>query len=154
MKPKKSQIESLICNCLYCINLLIKQFLFFKTENCKVTGVPGNVLYTPRSQYGRKGEKLTFFCRWRGQFLQGNKVIECRADGQWSDPFPTCGGKSMLSLPFARYLEKWRERMMTQLSAVSHNTLRSRRAWFAVFTLLACPTYSNYVHCFLVLQIS
>ncbi|XP_049443566.1 complement factor H-like isoform X17 [Epinephelus fuscoguttatus] len=64
------------------------------SENCKVTGVSGSVLFSPRvrvNQIKSKGEKLTFRCRRRGDFLQGKAVVTCLADGQWSDPFPTCG---------------------------------------------------------------
>ncbi|XP_078025137.1 complement factor H-related protein 2-like isoform X2 [Epinephelus lanceolatus] len=62
-------------------------------ENCKVTGVSGSVLLIPRVRGNqlRKGEKLTFQCRRRGDFLQGKAVVTCLADGQWSDLFPTCG---------------------------------------------------------------
>nr|XP_033478142.1 complement factor H-like isoform X2 [Epinephelus lanceolatus] len=62
-------------------------------ENCKVTGVSGSVLLIERVRVNqlRKGEKLTFQCRRRGDFLQGKAVVTCLADGQWSDPFPTCG---------------------------------------------------------------
>uniref|UniRef100_A0A3P9DTX8 Complement factor H-related protein 2-like n=1 Tax=Maylandia zebra TaxID=106582 RepID=A0A3P9DTX8_9CICH len=39
----------------------------------------------------KKGQKLTFTCLRRNHFMQGNKTVECLANGQWSDPFPTCG---------------------------------------------------------------
>ncbi|XP_076582273.1 complement factor H-related protein 1-like [Chaetodon auriga] len=63
------------------------------TEKCIIRGVPQNVQYTPRVRNSqlRKGEKLTFSCRWHGEVVRGKKEIECSASGQWSDPFPTCG---------------------------------------------------------------
>ncbi|XP_045905841.1 complement factor H-related protein 1-like isoform X2 [Micropterus dolomieu] len=62
-------------------------------DKCKVTDVPANVyipVYVPNNQL-RKGQKLRFECRQRGHFLRGNASVECLANGQWSDPFPTCG---------------------------------------------------------------
>lgn len=93
-----NETKKSLCHCLNCINFLTKQIFFFKTENCKVTGVQYNVYVTthvPNNQV-RPGQKLTFACRLRGHFLQGNKEVECLANGEWSDPFPTCGGKSIM----------------------------------------------------------
>lgn len=93
-----NETQKSLCYCLCCINLLMKQIFFFKTENCKVTGVQNNVRIitnVPNNQV-RPGQKLRFACRLRGHFLQGNKEVECLANGEWSDPFPTCGGKSIL----------------------------------------------------------
>ena len=77
---------------------MMTQIFFFKTENCKVTGVPDRVRITTnvRNNQVRRGQKLSFACHYRGDFLQGNAVVECLADGQWSAPFPTCGGKFIL----------------------------------------------------------
>ncbi|XP_044056186.1 complement factor H-like isoform X2 [Siniperca chuatsi] len=62
-------------------------------EKCNVTGVPANVritTYVPNNQL-RKGQNLRFACRKRGDTLRGRASVECLANGQWSDPFPTCG---------------------------------------------------------------
>ncbi|XP_073332115.1 complement factor H-related protein 1-like [Pagrus major] len=61
---------------------------------CQVTGVPDSVhitTYIPNKQL-RRGQQLRFACRHHGHFLQGKAMVECLADGQWSAPFPTCGG--------------------------------------------------------------
>uniref|UniRef100_A0A3Q1B2W6 Sushi domain-containing protein n=1 Tax=Amphiprion ocellaris TaxID=80972 RepID=A0A3Q1B2W6_AMPOC len=57
------------------------------------SGLAANVVVTPRlsGQTLTKGQKLTFSCSQRGQFIQGNATVECLANGQWSDSFPTCG---------------------------------------------------------------
>ncbi|XP_044056029.1 complement factor H-like [Siniperca chuatsi] len=62
-------------------------------EKCNVTGVPANVritTYVPNNQL-RKGQNLRFACHKRGDTLRGRASVECLANGQWSDPFPTCG---------------------------------------------------------------
>ncbi|XP_076582274.1 complement factor H-related protein 1-like [Chaetodon auriga] len=71
------------------------------TEKCIIRDVPQNVQYTPRVRNNRlrKGEKLTFSCRQRGEVVRGKKEIECSAGGQWSDPFPTCGEPSGCERP-------------------------------------------------------
>lgn len=79
------------------INKTVLLFCFFliKIDRCTITGVPENVWmyrYVEGEQL-RKGEKLRFHCRLRNHILQGNKEVECLENGQWSDPFPTCGGK-------------------------------------------------------------
>ena len=94
----RKKTVSVICCCLYCLNLLIKQIFFLKTENCKVPGLSDG-LQLPTHEPGdqlRTGEKLTFTCRRRGDFVRGKAEVECLAGGRWSDPFPTCGGKSIL----------------------------------------------------------
>ncbi|XP_073331839.1 complement factor H-like [Pagrus major] len=63
-------------------------------EKCQVTGVPNSVHITPSvpNKQLRRGQQLRFTCRYHGHFLQGKAMVECLADGQWSAPFPTCGG--------------------------------------------------------------
>uniref|UniRef100_A0A4W6F526 Sushi domain-containing protein n=1 Tax=Lates calcarifer TaxID=8187 RepID=A0A4W6F526_LATCA len=60
---------------------------------CRVTGIPQNVNTIPRvpAYEQRKGQKLRFSCRLRGHVLHGKAQVECLENGQWSDPFPTCG---------------------------------------------------------------
>ncbi|XP_042369307.1 complement factor H-like [Plectropomus leopardus] len=62
-------------------------------EKCKVAGVSDSVYLITRvpGNQVRKGQKLRFQCRRRGDFLRGKAEVECSAGGQWSDPFPTCG---------------------------------------------------------------
>uniref|UniRef100_A0AAQ6IG79 Sushi domain-containing protein n=1 Tax=Anabas testudineus TaxID=64144 RepID=A0AAQ6IG79_ANATE len=63
-------------------------------ENCRVTEIPGSVRLTTRHVAGsqlRAGEKLRFDCRQRNHIIHGNEEVECLANGQWSEPFPTCG---------------------------------------------------------------
>ncbi|KAF7648106.1 hypothetical protein LDENG_00161560 [Lucifuga dentata] len=36
------------------------------------------------------GSKIIFSCP-AGKFVQGKAEVECLANGEWSDPFPTCG---------------------------------------------------------------
>ncbi|XP_029285969.1 complement factor H-like [Cottoperca gobio] len=62
-------------------------------EKCKVADVSDSVrlnTYVPNKQL-RKGQHLRFECRNQRDFIRGNDVIECLANGQWSDLFPTCG---------------------------------------------------------------
>uniref|UniRef100_A0A8C9YDB2 Complement factor H n=1 Tax=Sander lucioperca TaxID=283035 RepID=A0A8C9YDB2_SANLU len=90
---KSFRISGIICCCLYCLKLLIKQILSLKTEKCKVPRLSDGLqlpTYEQRDQL-RTGEKLTFTCRRRGDFLRGKAEVECLAGGRWSDPFPTCG---------------------------------------------------------------
>ncbi|XP_050933041.1 complement factor H isoform X6 [Lates calcarifer] len=63
------------------------------SESCRVTGIPQNVNTIPRvpAYEQRKGQKLRFSCRLRGHVLHGKAQVECLENGQWSDPFPTCG---------------------------------------------------------------
>lgn len=77
-----------------------------KTENCIITGIPPSVYLTrrPQSREVRKGQKLHFKCRSSRQFLHGNAEVECLTTGQWSHPFPTCGGNSVL-LPFFKTIQ-------------------------------------------------
>uniref|UniRef100_A0A8D3B9S7 Sushi domain-containing protein n=1 Tax=Scophthalmus maximus TaxID=52904 RepID=A0A8D3B9S7_SCOMX len=51
--------------------------------------------YVPGHQL-TKGQKLRFSCSLRSHILRGKAEVECLAGGQWSDPFPTCGGKRIL----------------------------------------------------------
>lgn len=44
--------------------------------------------------YLSKGESITFECRERGYFPEGNEKMECLGNGQWSGVFPTCESKS------------------------------------------------------------
>ncbi|CAI5637022.1 complement factor H [Oreochromis niloticus] len=63
------------------------------SDHCKVTRISDSVRMTSHIQGNelKKGQKLTFTCLRRNHFMQGNKTVECLANGQWSDPFPTCG---------------------------------------------------------------
>ncbi|XP_077390748.1 complement factor H-like [Festucalex cinctus] len=63
------------------------------TEPCQLTDVPANVRVETRLQgtRARPGQKLRFSCRTRNQVLRGKAEVECLPNGQWSDPFPTCG---------------------------------------------------------------
>lgn len=69
-----------------------------KTENCRITYIPPSVKAYSASggTEVRKGQKLTFICKNKKKFLHGNAEVECLANGQWSHPFPTCGGNSVL----------------------------------------------------------
>ncbi|XP_031138152.1 complement factor H-like isoform X1 [Sander lucioperca] len=70
-------------------------------EKCKVPHLSDGLqlpTYEQRDQL-RTGEKLTFTCRWRGDFLRGKAEVECLAGGRWSDPFPTCGVPSGCGTP-------------------------------------------------------
>ncbi|XP_061682050.1 complement factor H-like [Syngnathoides biaculeatus] len=62
-------------------------------EPCKVTGIPASVTLSTNleDRQATKGQKLKFYCRLRQQMLRGKAEIECLPNGQWSDPFPTCG---------------------------------------------------------------
>ncbi|XP_026200728.1 complement factor H-related protein 1-like [Anabas testudineus] len=63
-------------------------------QNCRVTEIPGSVWITTRHVAGsqlRAGEKLRFDCRLLDHVINGNQEVECLANGQWSEPFPTCG---------------------------------------------------------------
>lgn len=74
-----------------------EQIAFFKADECKVRGIPNSVRITshiPGNQL-QKGQKITFACRQRHLFMRGNETVKCLENGQWSDPFPTCGGKSI-----------------------------------------------------------
>uniref|UniRef100_A0A3Q1IA51 Sushi domain-containing protein n=1 Tax=Anabas testudineus TaxID=64144 RepID=A0A3Q1IA51_ANATE len=64
------------------------------SKNCRVTEIPGSVRLTTKHVAGsqlRAGEKLRFDCRQRNHVIHGNDKVECLANGQWSEPFPTCG---------------------------------------------------------------
>ncbi|CAB1446661.1 unnamed protein product [Pleuronectes platessa] len=61
------------------------------TDKCKFTGVPYNMHVRGPGLQLTQGQKLTFSCRFRGQTLRGKSEVKCLANGQWSDPFPTCG---------------------------------------------------------------
>ncbi|XP_070688395.1 complement factor H-like [Pempheris klunzingeri] len=64
------------------------------SARCKIPVVPNNVHSIPnvRGNLLRKGQILRFACRYHGEVLRGKAAVECLAEGQWSDPFPTCGG--------------------------------------------------------------
>uniref|UniRef100_A0A8C3A2I9 Sushi domain-containing protein n=1 Tax=Cyclopterus lumpus TaxID=8103 RepID=A0A8C3A2I9_CYCLU len=47
----------------------------------------------------RKGQKLSFYCRYRGDYLRGKAEVECLASGQWSHSYPTCGDPSDCEMP-------------------------------------------------------
>lgn len=66
-----------------------------KTENCRITEVPSSV-YIISGNLLSKGQKLEFRCRNPAKFLQSTSEVECLAHQQWSHPFPTCGGNSIL----------------------------------------------------------
>lgn len=63
------------------------------SETCTVTGLPRSVRIDEylEGQQLRKGQKLKFYCRLRGDTLQGKREVECIENGEWSGPFPTCG---------------------------------------------------------------
>ncbi|XP_060933532.1 complement factor H-like isoform X10 [Limanda limanda] len=63
------------------------------SDKCKFTGDPANMIVrAPGSRHRlAQGEKLTFSCRLTSQTLRGKSEVTCLANGQWSDPFPTCG---------------------------------------------------------------
>ncbi|XP_067369007.1 complement factor H-like isoform X2 [Channa argus] len=71
-------------------------------DKCRFTGVAQGVVFTPRSARGHmfnRGQKLQFGCRMYGHFLHGNAEVVCSGNGQWSDPFPTCGPPSGCGKP-------------------------------------------------------
>lgn len=70
-----------------------------KTEKCRITEVPWSVHIIsghPLSNNLRKGQKMEFGCKNSAKFLHGTSEVECLTNGQWSHPFPTCGGNSIL----------------------------------------------------------
>ncbi|XP_051929500.1 complement factor H-like [Hippocampus zosterae] len=71
------------------------------TEPCQVSGIHASVRLSSsfRGTQAREGQKLTFHCRLRGQMLQGKAEVKCLPNGQWSDPFPTCGAPSECERP-------------------------------------------------------
>ncbi|XP_068446215.1 complement factor H-like [Clinocottus analis] len=60
---------------------------------CRIAGVSDNVGLSThiRGNHLRKGQKLRFYCHRDEDFLRGKVEVECLANGQWSDSFPTCG---------------------------------------------------------------
>ncbi|XP_030583027.1 complement factor H-like [Archocentrus centrarchus] len=61
-------------------------------EKCTVPEIPSSLRFTtdsPRSQI-LKGQYLTFTCVDSTHIIKGNATFECLANGQWSDPLPTC----------------------------------------------------------------
>lgn len=75
--------------------------VFCQTEFCHAYRLPNNVITSGNQIFpliARPGNKLTFGCSRSGQFLQGAKQVFCLATGQWSQPFPTCGGKPVWSV--------------------------------------------------------
>ncbi|XP_067369008.1 complement factor H-like [Channa argus] len=71
-------------------------------DKCRFTGVAESVVFTPRPARGHmfnRGQKLQFGCRMYGHFLHGNAEVVCSGNGQWSDPFPTCGPPSGCGKP-------------------------------------------------------
>uniref|UniRef100_A0A8C3A288 Sushi domain-containing protein n=1 Tax=Cyclopterus lumpus TaxID=8103 RepID=A0A8C3A288_CYCLU len=71
------------------------------TEKCRVTGFSDSVhlkTYEEGNQL-RKGQKLSFYCRYRGDYLRGKAEVECLASGQWSHSYPTCGDPSDCEMP-------------------------------------------------------
>lgn len=70
-----------------------------KTDNCRITEVPSSVYIISGhtlSNNVRKGQKIKFGCKYAAKFLYGTSEVECLANGQWSQSFPTCGGNSIL----------------------------------------------------------
>ncbi|XP_074523966.1 complement factor H-like [Halichoeres trimaculatus] len=66
------------------------------TDKCRVTGLTDSVRASPRlqnNQQVRKGIRIRFECAnyRRGHELRGSQYVECLANGQWSEDFPTCG---------------------------------------------------------------
>lgn len=71
------------------------------TENCRITDVPWSVdIISGHYQYSevRKGQMVKFRCKNPRTFIHGASEVECLDNGQWSQPFPTCGGNSILLL--------------------------------------------------------
>lgn len=71
------------------------------TENCRITDVPRSVyIISGHSQYSqvRKGQIVKFRCDNPTTFIHGSSEVECLDNGQWSHPFPTCRGNSILLL--------------------------------------------------------
>ncbi|XP_061153328.1 complement factor H [Syngnathus typhle] len=70
-------------------------------EPCQLTDIPNSVRLTTQltDTQVRKGQKLKFYCPLRGQLLQGKAEVECLSNGQWSNPFPTCGAPSQCERP-------------------------------------------------------
>lgn len=78
------------------VNVLTKNCFFCQTEYCHVTHLPNNVIVNEIGRLphaARQGQRLTFRCSRHGQVLHGANSVECLANGEWSHPFPTCGGK-------------------------------------------------------------
>lgn len=75
-----------------------KQPLFcFQPDKCIIKGIPSNVNirnYNEGDQLS-PGQKVQLSCRIRSHVVQGKSEIHCLANGQWSHPFPTCGGRSL-----------------------------------------------------------
>ncbi|XP_054645337.1 complement factor H-like isoform X2 [Dunckerocampus dactyliophorus] len=90
------------------------------SEPCQVTSIPGNVRLTThlRGTQARKGQKLRFYCRLRGEMLHGKEEVECLPNGLWSDPFPTCGAP--LECQHPPYLSGGDTKYSTKL-AYAHN---------------------------------
>uniref|UniRef100_A0A3B5KET7 Sushi domain-containing protein n=1 Tax=Takifugu rubripes TaxID=31033 RepID=A0A3B5KET7_TAKRU len=65
------------------------------SENCRITDVPWSVgIISGHRRYSqvRKGQIVKFSCKGPATFLHGTSEVECLDNGQWSQPFPTCGG--------------------------------------------------------------
>ncbi|XP_060933538.1 complement factor H-like [Limanda limanda] len=62
------------------------------SDKCKFTGAPNNMMVRAAGSRRQlaQGEKLTFSCRLGGETLRGKSEVTCLANGEWSDPFPTC----------------------------------------------------------------
>ncbi|XP_057696961.1 complement factor H-like isoform X2 [Corythoichthys intestinalis] len=63
------------------------------TEPCQVRDIPAGVHLSTKlhNTQVQQGQKLKFSCRLRGHMIRGKAEVECLPNGQWSDPFPTCG---------------------------------------------------------------
>nr|XP_049575296.1 complement factor H-like isoform X3 [Syngnathus scovelli] len=70
-------------------------------EPCQLTGIPNSVRLSThvRDTQVQKGQKLKFYCPLRSQLLQGKAEVECLSNGQWSNPFPTCGAPLQCERP-------------------------------------------------------
>lgn len=82
------------------VNVPTKNCFFCQTEYCHVTRLPNNVIVNEIGRLphaARQGQRLTFRCSRHGQVLHGANSVECLANGEWSHPFPTCGGKPVRS---------------------------------------------------------
>ncbi|KAM4574500.1 complement factor H-related protein 2-like [Fundulus diaphanus] len=71
------------------------------SEKCKRPEVPQNVRITSSVQGNAlsKGDKLSFACNRRTDFMQGSASIDCLGNGQWSAPPPQCGAPIVCSAP-------------------------------------------------------
>ncbi|XP_013872231.1 sushi, von Willebrand factor type A, EGF and pentraxin domain-containing protein 1, partial [Austrofundulus limnaeus] len=67
------------------------------SEKCSTPEMPDGLLLTQSGVfYWSKGESVTFKCRGRGYFIEGNEKMECLGNGQWSGVLSTCEKKCQI----------------------------------------------------------